>query len=306
MAQKTWLGTANSAYTNTANWSEGSIPTTNDTVTVASEAVRDITSGLDQSGVVISTFEVEEGFGYNIGTESSYLQIKLTGTGTNTFHYHGSGAMAKIDLNASALAPIVFNTGNPSTGSWGLALKGTALTGCVVHGGYVGMGVEPGDVTTDCDSFDVYPQKNRFTQLTIGKGVTGNSSDLNITMGGGVVYNGAATGVVNCLGGEYHHTANEFDTGGFHGSSKLFVISPEASGGKTYAANGVEMFGQSKAEVRGGAGALTFTRVILHSGTTWDERIFGVTYSNAIEVPDGLQGVTIILSTGIKITPAEI
>lgn len=304
MAQKTWLGTSSTDYSVTGNWSEGAIPTTNDTVTISRNAIRAIQAGLNQSSVAIDNFTVEDGFSYDIGTSSAFLQISCTGSGVKYFKYAGGGSLAKIDLGASAVAPIVTKTGSPSTGDVGLSVKGTAMTGFVVTGGIVGIGVEPNDTTTEVTSINVIPENVGGASVTIGKYVAdtaGNLIDL-VTLDGGICYNYSSADAVDSMDGTYHQLDGRFTAGDFRGSSKLFIVAND--GAATFTS--IDMHDQSSALCRGVSGTQTVTTLALHGGSRWDEGLFGFTYTNAIQTPDGLESVTLILGKNIKVVPSAI
>mgnify|MGYP006405729097 CR=1 FL=1 len=315
MAQKTWKGgdgAGTEDYSVVANWVEAAIPTTNDTVTIPANADYGITAGLDQSAVAITSFEVEKGFSKNFGTDTAFLQITCTGTAPNFFKYEGSGTLARIDLGASAIAPEIRNTGSPNLGEHALELKGTAMTALNLFKGHVGLGVEPDDITTECDAINVAyineGSKSTDAVLYIGKGVkdTGATDIQNIRMNGGQVFNFANVETLDVVDGEYHQVDGAWVfTANFFGQSSVF---PESDDTYTGGGSATATTLYSNAVVKlVDPRAKTFTKkVVLYSGTGWHDPLLRGTYTAQIEFPDGIDTVDLRLGKAMKITPAAI
>ena len=170
---------------NTAeNWSGGAVPVDNDHVIIPA-GKPSILYGLGQSTVELDSFKVLEGYSNTIGgTDSAYLRFTLGSN--NPFEYQSTGK-GWIDLGASADSqPIIFDTASPTTGLYGLSLKGTAMTYVNVVGGNVGIGTEGDDTTTEASNISTY---SSTANVTIGASVTdvdGNPID-SLTMHGGTV-----------------------------------------------------------------------------------------------------------------------
>ena len=305
MAQKTWLGTTDGNYGTAGNWAEGSIPTSKDAVTISSAAVNGLTSGLDQSAVAIDTFVVEEGFGYDIGTSLAYLQIACTGTGANFLKYAGAGGLAKIDVAASAIPVEVRNTGSPAVGSYGLELLGDNLTIVTVYRGNVGIGVLPGDTTTNVNTVEclyLFPSTRATdSTITVGSGVTDNTGTpegVDFRQSGGTIYAHCDTDNVSCTDGEYHQVDGIYDTGTFTGNSQIFY---ENNGTGTLATT--KLYGTSIARILTQY-AQTFTNLTLNSGSTWEDLEYKGVYSNGFVITGASDSVSIRIGVGRTLTPS--
>ena len=119
MAVKEWIGTAADAdYTNSANWKGGVVPIAGDDVFFKTGA-EDVNVNINQSGVLLSSFNVEKGYTGLIGLTETFLQIKtpllyLGNNPTNTTINGsqrinidvGSVTACDIFINGSALTAI--------------------------------------------------------------------------------------------------------------------------------------------------------------------------------------------------------
>jgi len=305
MALKTWLGGDASGTTNWgvhANWTPSGVPVANDVVVVPAAAGYAISVGLDQSAVAIDSFEVEEGYSYDIGTTTEFLQISVTGSGTKYMKYAGVGSLARVGLGASAITPIVRNTGVASAGQHALEIKGTAMTGVDIFKGNVGIGVEPTDTTTDCDTINVMyateSGRSSDVNVEIGAGVSGNSGPVNINQTGGVVYNWTDASSVKCKDGEYHQLDCNYSDGKFSGGSSVYL-----ENGSTYALT--ELWDSSAAVVQD-LQSFTFTNITMYSGTSWSDELLKGTYSNAIKCPNGLHNVSVNFGPYVDFLPTAI
>lgn len=119
-------------------------PRTGDDVRIPS-GTASINENLDQSAVAIGDFIVEEGYEGDIGSATlGYLRID-----PDRFEFAASSGTAYIDVGSSAsLDCQINNTGTPATGERGLYLLGTSIDVLNVVGGYVGVAVRQGEVST--------------------------------------------------------------------------------------------------------------------------------------------------------------
>lgn len=120
------------------------IPQTAEHVHFASDS-GSITSavGLDQSGVAIGDFIIDEGYGGTIGSATlGYLYID-----PDRCEIHGTGEYW-LDIRGAAIPVQVFGTGNPDEGARGLYLRGSGITTLNVLGGHVGVAVLAGETAT--------------------------------------------------------------------------------------------------------------------------------------------------------------
>lgn len=102
-------------------------------------------TGLDQSGVAIGDFIVEEGYEGSIGSSTiGYLYID-----PDKFEFNGGGSAASyINIMAAAISAKVYNTASAENGARGLHLRGTAIAVLDIIGGQVGVATDPGETST--------------------------------------------------------------------------------------------------------------------------------------------------------------
>lgn len=99
--------------------------------------------GLDQSGVAIGDFIIDEGYAGSIGSATlGYLYID-----PDRLEIHGTGEYW-LDMRAAAIAVQVYGTGTPDEGNRGLYLRGSAISTLNVLGGHVGVAVRNGETST--------------------------------------------------------------------------------------------------------------------------------------------------------------
>lgn len=120
-----------------------SIPVASDDVRIPA-GTASISSGLNQSGVAIADFVVEEGYEGDIGTSTEYLRID-----PDRFEFSATSGTAYIDVgSASNLDCQIYSTGTPDTGERGLYLLGSSIDVLNVVRGYVGVAVRHGETST--------------------------------------------------------------------------------------------------------------------------------------------------------------
>lgn len=104
--------------------------------------------GLDQSGVAINAFIVEEGYQGTIGgLDSNSAFIGYLYIDPDRFEFAGQGT-AYINIMAAAISPKIYTTGPANSGERGLYLRGTAIAVLDVIAGQVGLAVLPGETST--------------------------------------------------------------------------------------------------------------------------------------------------------------
>jgi len=307
MAVITWRGGDSGGtgdYSTAANWVDGAVPAANDAVVIPAQASYPINDGLDASSVAITSFEVEGGFAYDIGTATEFLQISLTGTGPNYMTYAGTGSRARIDIGASTIAPEVRGSGSPAIGQHAFEIKGTDMTGIDILKGVVGIGVEPDDTTTEVDyvnvSYLTSSGRSSDCDVTIGKDVQANTPGpiLNIRQTGGVIRNYADTSQVDCRDAEYRQLDGDYNEGNFSGASTLVLMSTQ-----TYTTT--NLFGSTRAVVQG-LGSYTFTDISLYAGTSWTDELLQGTYANPIKCPDGIHQTSVNFGPYVDFLPTAI
>ncbi len=92
MANNTWLGTTNDAFTTAGNWS-GGVPADNDVLFFDDQAVRSLLTAIDSASIGAKAFEiiVSEGFQHHIGASGAEF---TPGTGLGLLYYAGSGLVS--------------------------------------------------------------------------------------------------------------------------------------------------------------------------------------------------------------------
>lgn len=129
-----------------------------------SASITDAT-GLDQSGVAIGDFIVEEGYQGSIGSaDIGYLYID-----PDKFEFSGGGSSASyINIMGAAISAKVYKTASGELGARGLYLRGTAIAVLDVIGGQVGLAVKPGETSTATTARVM----SQGASLWLGSGVT--------------------------------------------------------------------------------------------------------------------------------------
>ncbi len=98
MATREWLGTTDTSWNTTTNWTSSDTPDDGDDVVVPYDAPNDLLADLDRTGdgatpgdgLLLNSFTVVEGSTVNIGTTSEYLQLasgKTVIRGKGTYYY---------------------------------------------------------------------------------------------------------------------------------------------------------------------------------------------------------------------------
>jgi len=174
-------------YNSAENWSTSAVPTTSESVVIPAGSGA-ILYGLDQSAISINGFRVENGYDKDQrigGTDGGYLKITLD---TSSEFYFTGQARAWINIGASDVDPVIVGTYVPSTGQYGLRLKGSAVSDLYHNGGNVGFGVDADDTTSECDVFHV-SNVSGTSVLTIGKNVTDTAGTAHpdVIQDGGIV-----------------------------------------------------------------------------------------------------------------------
>ena len=160
-------------FNTAANWDTLSVPASTDNIFLPPGS-ESILYGLNQSTKNFGKFIVQPGYTYDIGgTDGGYLRcapatgadFKLAGTGT-----------AYIDVGASDIDPLIEKAGPSATGTYGLYLKGTAMSHIYIEGGKVGIGVDGDDTTTEVDNVLIGTASGASPiTVVVGEGVTGTA-----------------------------------------------------------------------------------------------------------------------------------
>lgn len=205
MANNVWLD-VDGNWTNTANWSAGTVPASGDTVYILS-GVQAIATNLNQSAVTLTNLIVGMGFTGTIGTASAALQIGATNwtigqptTGTST---GGGSGRIRIDFGSTAFNGTVLNTSSTSSDA---NLEPVRVTGTNagnvlnVLGGLVGVATTSPTLTSTLATINAV-----LGTLNLGFGVawtTANVSSgakLNTQTGGTTLT--TSSGAIATIGG---------------------------------------------------------------------------------------------------------
>ena len=303
MAIKVWTGTASSAWNTAGNWT-GGVPVANDDVVIGGSSDRAI-DAYDASGVAINSFVVEPGYSQTIGTATAALQISVTGSSPTHIEFHGTG-FAYVDLSGTVGTPLltVYDTAAASVGGYGLQLAGTSMGTVSVLKGDVGIGVDRSDITTEFTILSVgyVGSKSTDSTVTIGRSVTdtsgGNINEIR-SLGGTIVnLSTAGLALLNVLDTDYWHygASGTVVAANLMGASNAYVY-----GTATWTTT--TLYGTSSYYHRDNY-ARTHTNVTMHSGTSWYDPQFKITYSNAISVPGGAPSVTTDFGPARNILPS--
>lgn len=260
--QVTWTGGASDGNWATAgNWSAsgGSTPPANgDSVTIGA-GDRDITSGLNQSGVTLASLRITEGFRFNIGDSSNALQINCSGN-TNIVV---AGSFIKINGTFNT-ASTAFTVRFKSAGQF-------AITGTILNLLLGGSGIV--DVTSGCTVTNIHINGPTVTAAYNATGFTG----AYVGSGRLTTYRNIASGAG--AQGRLLLLSSAAITGTFI-TTPMFEISHQSSG--TVA--GVIAFPGGTYSPEGNtAGTATVTELIRYTGSTVVRDIGGVNLTATTE-----------------------
>ncbi len=181
MSNKTWSLTATGDLNTSGNWVPSGVPAATDNVRfpAGSPSITASLTALNTSTLsgALGTVVFEDGFTGTVGTTGTNMQFTCT-----RFDFSGTG-IAYIDLQASSIAPQVFNAAPASTSTRGLYLIGSALTTLNVEGGAVGIAFRSGETST---------------VATIR--CAGNTADVGVGSGASLTtfYQTAGTSIIRC------------------------------------------------------------------------------------------------------------
>lgn len=188
MATQYWTGATDGDYGTAGNW-ETIVPVATNDVRLRADSVVAITGTLDQSGVAIEDFIVEEGYSGEIGSAAAgvptYLQID-----PNLFEFAGGG-VSYIDLGTASIDAKIITSTAPGTGKYGLTLIGSSINNLIVGGGSVGLATVPGSTATATTT------EVTGGSVTLGEGVT--ATTVNVLAGSATIE--CAMTTINMYGG---------------------------------------------------------------------------------------------------------
>ncbi len=191
MANKTWSLTATGDLNTSGNWVPSGVPAATDNVRfpAGSPSITASLTALNTATLsgALGTVVFEEGFTGTVGTSTTNMQFTCT-----RFDFSGVG-IAYIDLQASSIAPQVFNAAGADSSTRGLYLIGSALTTLNVEGGAVGIAFRSGETSTVATVRCV----GNAADVVIGSGAT--LTTFYQTSGNSIIRCAATT--VSCYGG---------------------------------------------------------------------------------------------------------
>jgi hypothetical protein len=139
-------------------------------------------TGLDQSGIALGDFIVEEGYGGTIGSATlGYLYID-----PDRFEFNGNG-VCYLDLFTAAIPVQIYGTASAAAGLRGLYLRGSGITVASVMSGQVGIASNAGETAT----LTTARVLGEDTSVWIGNGVT--ITNLHQYQGEARIRSGATT-----------------------------------------------------------------------------------------------------------------
>lgn len=180
MATKTWLD-VDGDWSNVANWG-GSLPVDNDDV-VINAGSKNISAGLNQSGINLNSLSITSGYTGNIGAPGASLQINVDGAASSAMMVSMGGQF----IYWSGTTDVDITVG--STGSGGFYMTGGGFSGSKIVGGTSGLisiasGVTMGDVYSAGTGFDISSAATNV--LLMGGNHTIRAAVTNLTIGANV------------------------------------------------------------------------------------------------------------------------
>ena len=203
-----------------ANYSTGALPTTGDTLYLTQSASSLLWNLTALSGVTLAALYSDSTFTGAVGLPSVNVAPLGSANGAGGYYeyrptywqmpatlwYHGQGTGSgsnrfQIDFLAVQTAAVIYSTSTPQTqGTQAVKIRGShAANTLSVFSGYVGVGVEPADVTTVFVTIEqTYIQQPAIdANVTIGLGVSGITT---INQYGGVLNNLGASATTHNVG----------------------------------------------------------------------------------------------------------
>jgi hypothetical protein len=216
MAVKTWASTANTDYSQAANWSPSGVPIAADDVVIP-PGTASIQAGLNQSAVALASFTILSGYTGLIGQVDAPLQIRSTiaviGARDDGRPKQQSGRIF-LDFGSGGACQIAVLAAASSGEDDALELPPVRLNGVHashsldIYSGRVGVGAR-GEAVTMGNLRVMTPQGRAPSRLEVGGGATISS----IRNERSHCIQRCSTNAVQVVGGE-HHFAPSPVTGG--------------------------------------------------------------------------------------------
>lgn len=183
-----------------ANWSDGAVPATGDSVTLDGRGAAGPLYSLDQSAVTLANLNIDRGFAYVVG--STLLALKISATNWRIGQPPSDGSspagsmLINLDFGTNQFTGRMIGSNN--TGTSGLPtvnVAGTHASNAVfMSGGALGIGTAKPAQSSTVASASISGGK-----LTLGSGVTWTT----LTNSGGtmIVNSGSSSGTINNYSG---------------------------------------------------------------------------------------------------------
>lgn len=313
MATKFWKSTSSTSFNTAGNWSDGAAPLAGDTLIFNYLGTASVASNLD-SNLTNITLIVEKSYSGNIGvlsaTAQTYLELDGGTVYLETPVSQGSptGSQLLMIMNSNgtssptAMTVYVYDSAQTSSSTYNQPIL---LTGDLItlnhYGGKVGISTFAGETCASA-TIRVTPQDATVSpNLTIGRGVT----IASLTGSGGIIKNESTntnTAVAISDGCQYDyvgtgaHTALTVANGASCYYSGTGTLTAGTVAGSTLS------FGRD-------ARAKTITNLTVRAGSTLDLANgdpASLTFTNAIQFPDGMTDVRVITPYNMKALPDNI
>lgn len=299
MATVIWEGDVSGDASNALNWA-GGIPTNDDDVIIPSYATYGITAGMDAIGsVTLKSFWVQEGFDKEIGTDSGFFEIDVSGSSGNRFLYEGSSTRAKFFIKKMQTNGVieVRRTGVGNIGQAALQI----MTPDITRGGSIDIG----HVSVFSGEVSLGPEDRmcEISGLTVGssdgegnatvylgrscRGTEAADFPVSITVNSGTVICDNSLVTVDQTGGVVEHRGDGITTLNLWGGVSKLNNPHGASGGRVI----------TKLNLRGGTldnsdnpTQKTITNADLYSGTI-DDPMGKLTWSNPVVFKNAMTDV---------------
>ncbi|TXH56137.1 MAG: hypothetical protein E6Q97_07135 [Desulfurellales bacterium] len=316
MATKTWISTSSTSFNTNANWSDGAAPANNDTIIFNHLGTANCTTNLGSTLTGITAY-IDMSYTGQIGSiSSSGVPTYLTfdgGTiyiGRSTTQGTGTGPTLCMIGNTGTTAMTINVYDSSSTGASTyfppILIDGGTNISLNHYGGNVGLCMFNASGSAEAATFAtinvaVNGEAGVPAQLTIGSGVLVTTCTSN----GGTIYDRSDVGVTTML-------INGQATVIVEGTASHSTI--EAADGATINYNGngtITTFNLrgGTLDLSGDTRAKTITTLNAYDGSTLNVdngEAGSVTFTNPINYPDGMDGVTIITPPGVKGTLTNI
>jgi hypothetical protein len=305
MATKYWISTSSTSFSTAGNWSDNSAPADGDTLIFGSYGTANVATDLDGSGLQTVTVIVEPGYSGQIGALSAGAATYLTLDGgtllmPGTPNVSNAAGSQRVWINfgtTTATATIDYSNSIGSDSAFPpVLLLGTALS-LYQTGGVVGVAARAGETATVANLRLARGSRGDPT-LILGRGVTMTSCDA--VFDAGTIMDQRSNGCqsVRCSGATYTYT----------GTGATTTVHADA-GTVTYSGTGTitTLNAKTTVDFSKDPRAKTVTNCNVYNGGSLnvDNGVpGGVTFTNAINFPDGVRGLT--TPSGVKVTLAAI